>query len=93
MTAPWSWMEHASCRDHPLELWFAPEGEREQDRTAREAQARQICNGCPVKLPCLTYRLTQPRQQDGVIWGGLDGDERNVELRRRQRAARKQAAA
>jgi len=85
MTASWSWMEHAACRDHPLELWFAPEAERDEDRIAREAQARAICNSCPVRVPCLAYRLAQSRQQDGVMWGGMTGDERDAELRRRRR--------
>ena len=87
-------MDHAACRNKPLDLFFAADSETARDREARETEAKAVCNGCPVKVPCLTYRLTRPRQADGGVWGGLNGDERNAELRRRRRRVTgKQAAA
>jgi WhiB family redox-sensing transcriptional regulator len=87
-------MDRAACKDKPLSLFFAPDGETAPDREARETEAKAVCNGCPVKVPCLAYRLTRPRQSDGGVWGGLNGDERNAELRRRRRrVTREQDAA
>lgn len=88
-----SWMQHAACATEPMALFFAADGEPPEARAAREAEAKAICSGCPVRVRCLTYRLTQPRQLDDCVWGGMDGDERNAELRRQRRRARRTAEA
>lgn len=87
-----TWMRLAACREVPL-LFITAEDEPAAARQAREAEAKTVCSGCPVRLTCLEYRLARPRQLDDVIWGGMDGDERNAELRRRRRAQRKAEAA
>jgi len=50
--------------------------------------AKDVCDQCPVKAPCLQFALET--NQDSGIWGGTSEDERR-RLRRawlRERAAR-----
>lgn len=86
-----AWMQYAACADKPPALFFAADGEPPEARVSREAEAGAVCNGCPVKAPCLAYRLSQPRQHDDMIWAGLDGDDRARLLRNRRRAGRSAA--
>ena len=44
-------------------------------------RARQICQSCPVAVPCLVAALDR-REPDGV-WGGLTPSERETVRRRR----------
>jgi WhiB family transcriptional regulator, redox-sensing transcriptional regulator len=66
------WRDVAACRHHDPELFF-PEG------TAGPAleqadQARQVCQSCPVRTPCLDFAV---RLGLGFgIWGGSTGEER-----------------
>jgi len=87
-----AWMRDAACRDLPLTLFFGPDGETAAAREAREAEARTVCAGCPVRDECLTYRLSYPRQRDAAIWAGLDEDERTAARRALVRAERREAA-
>ena len=75
------WRDGAACRHYDPDLFF-PEG------TAGPAlrqidQAKQVCQSCPVLVPCLGFAL-----RHGVafgIWGGTTAEERG------QRAARLRA--
>ena len=49
--------------------------------------ARELCQGCPLRLQCLDYAL-EAREQFG-IWGGLTTRERQI-LNAKKRAARAQ---
>jgi WhiB family redox-sensing transcriptional regulator len=63
-------------------MFFAPvAGERAADRSAREQQAKAVCQRCPVVDPCLSYAL-RIREPHGV-WGGLNEIERQALLAER----------
>lgn len=49
------------CRTHDSEYWFA-----EDPETTSKAQA--LCQGCPLKLACLTEALA--RREPCGVWGG-----------------------
>ena len=90
------WQRAAACRraDVDATLFFAPDGELEDDRVWREAQAKAVCDGCAVWARCLDYRLSFEHQLDGGIWAGRGEDERKA-LRharmKRQQQGRKAA--
>lgn len=69
---PPTWMAFGSCRGH-TELFFAPHAERPQARVKREAQARRICQTCPVLFEC--RRHARSNLEYG-FWGGESEDER-----------------
>ncbi|MGH9264658.1 MAG: WhiB family transcriptional regulator [Acidimicrobiales bacterium] len=80
---PDDWRQDAACRDLDTGLFF-PETEEEA------AQALAVCAACPVREACLEFALIT-RQDDGV-WGGMTETDRKRLRRRRQEAARRQAA-
>jgi WhiB family redox-sensing transcriptional regulator len=63
-------MGDAACATTDPELWFP-----ELDSLWRVAQAKKICEKCPVKKECLDYALVN-KFKDG-IWGGLSPTERH----------------
>ena len=73
-----------SCRSADPDLFFGPDAEFVTSRAQREAAAKAICAGCPVRDACLTYAL-DAGEAFGV-WGGLTEDERRA-LRRQRRAS------
>ena len=80
---PNDWRQDAACRDLDTAIFF-PDTEEEV------ATALAVCATCPVREACLEFALVT-RQDDG-IWGGLTETERRRVRRRRQEAARRQAA-
>jgi len=76
-----SWLDRAACKGMNAQLFFGPDGERWQDREVREAKARAICALCPVREQCFDYALRNSIKHG--IWGGLNGEERTRERRRR----------
>ncbi|MFJ1709522.1 WhiB family transcriptional regulator [Kitasatospora sp. NPDC088346] len=70
----WSWQVRAACRGLDGNLFFHPSGERGEAHQEREAAAKQVCAGCPVRAECLRHAL-EAREHYGV-WGGLAEDER-----------------
>lgn len=60
------WMDAALCRQVDPNL-FTPQNYIESQ------QAREICNSCPVKIPCLEYALEN--NEEG-IWGGTTHRQR-----------------
>jgi WhiB family redox-sensing transcriptional regulator len=78
----WSWQALAACRGLGTDWFFAPDGERQPERDARERKAKAICSACPSRTPCLEFALTAGRYG---VWGGLTEEERDRERRRRQR--------
>ena len=63
-------MDYAACATTDPELWFP-----ELDSLWRVAQAKKICEKCPVKTECLEYAIRN-KFKDG-IWGGLSPTERH----------------
>jgi WhiB family redox-sensing transcriptional regulator len=86
------WQEDAACRGVNPELFFAPDIESLQARLDREAEAKKVCWTCPVRIPCLTFRLGSEQQMDAGIWGAKDELERR-RLRRNMIRAQKRRAA
>jgi WhiB family redox-sensing transcriptional regulator len=68
-----TWQYNALCRQHSSNLFFPPATfEKKEDREKREAKAKAVCNGCPVKVNCLEEAIG--------IWGGLNEVERKRNL-------------
>lgn len=81
----WRWQDYANCQGAPLNLFFGHEGEDLPERIAREEEAREICDACPVLRSCAEYALDKP-DRDG-FWGGLNEAERKSARRSRARRA------
>jgi WhiB family redox-sensing transcriptional regulator len=69
-----NWWDDAACLHTDPDLFF-PDG------TAGPAlrqvdEAKQICRGCPVRMPCLEWALDQASSSG--IWGGTTEDERRA---------------
>ena len=72
----------AACKGAGPGLFFGPAAEFVSATTKREAAAKAICAGCPVRDACLAYALDTG--QEYGIWGGLTEDERRALLRHRR---------
>lgn len=70
--------ENAACVKEDPELFF-PEGST--GRSAKTAQAKQICASCPVAVQCLQFAISN-QITDG-IWGGTTPSERKLMTQRR----------
>lgn len=77
------WRHKAVCRDEDPELFF-PVG-NSGPALAQIADAKLVCNRCPVTTECLTWALESG--QDAGVWGGLSEDERRALKRRNARLA------
>ena len=62
-----TWMEDGKCRKHLPETFFPTDG-------AGVNIAMRICDGCPVREPCLEYALYHHINHG--IWGGTSERER-----------------
>jgi hypothetical protein len=60
----------AACKGRG-DLWDgSTHGETVAERQERQRRAVRICGGCPERLPCLRYRLDNPKLASGGVWGG-----------------------
>ena len=75
------WRHNAVCRDEDPELFF-PIGTSGL-AIAQVAEAKMVCNRCPVVSECLNWALTSG--QDAGVWGGMSEDERRALKRRNAR--------
>ena len=73
-----AWTARALCVGADPKLFFPP-----GDGPA--AEARQMCETCPVRGQCLAYAVTADERFG--IWGGLDPHERHSLCRHLQRKA------
>ena len=67
---PPDWTEQAACNGlagAELDPWH-------DERSPYAPVARQMCQGCPVRLPCALYALHEAIPHG--IWGGLDPADR-----------------
>lgn len=69
------WQDQANCLGVDPDLFFP-------ERGASTREAKEVCQGCIVRLDCLEYALTNGEKFG--IWGGLS--ERERRRLRRQRA-------
>jgi WhiB family redox-sensing transcriptional regulator len=72
------WRHQAACRSADPELFFPIS--RTGAGLAQVEQAIRICQGCPVRVDCLTWALG--RGMTHGVWGGLDEDQRQSMQRR-----------
>jgi WhiB family redox-sensing transcriptional regulator len=70
----WDWQRLGLCRGQDSARFFHPDGERGASRARREATAKGICRGCPVRAECAAQALTT-REPYGV-WGGFSEADR-----------------
>jgi WhiB family redox-sensing transcriptional regulator len=82
------WMELGCCKGQ-TQYFFAPHGEQQEAREAREAIAASICGGCSVIDVCREYAR---RNREQGFWGG-ENDEQRIAARRRANRQRAAAAA
>ena len=75
-----SWREQAACRDMPTSMFVS-----ERMSPQREAAAKAVCAGCPVRHECLADCMSAPGSEmpgsSGFyaligVWGGTTYDER-----------------
>lgn len=71
------WRDSTACSGVDSDIFFPS-----SDDESASAQAKQICETCPVRDECLQYSLAT--NQTAGVWGGLDANERR-RLRRRIR--------
>jgi WhiB family redox-sensing transcriptional regulator len=64
MTGP-AWMDEAACKGKPIEWWFPREGHG----ISSYADARRVCDGCPVRAECLAF--AQDNGERFGMWGGF----------------------
>jgi WhiB family redox-sensing transcriptional regulator len=70
-----TWQTKAACRGPQAAVFFPPsQFERKDEKLEREERAKEICQGCSVREPCLDYAVSI-REPHG-IWGGLNELER-----------------
>ena len=74
LVAAWDWQLRGACRGLDVDVFFHPENERGEQRKQRDADALQVCAGCPVAGACREYAL-RAREPYGV-WGGLTEEAR-----------------
>ena len=67
----WQRWPGAVCQDEDPAIWFP----LRYSRTAL-AEARQVCDLCPIAAECLEYALAEP-DLDG-IWAGTTPSERKA---------------
>jgi WhiB family redox-sensing transcriptional regulator len=73
-----TWMKRAACRGTDVDLWFPGQG-------GPVAEAKAICETCPVREQCLDYALSN--NEHWGIWGGMADRARRKERRERGMAA------
>ncbi|HUR74421.1 MAG TPA: WhiB family transcriptional regulator [Sporichthya sp.] len=69
------WQEHAACRTVDPEIFWPP-ANTPLVLERYLAQAKPVCNRCPVRQACLLYAIEHGEYQDG-IWGGTTPKERH----------------
>lgn len=91
MNSAHDWRDSAACQGADLDLFFGVGyNETAEVRSKREAKAKKICTGCPVRDACLNWALDTDIA-DGV-WGGF-GEAELRTYHTVQRRARKADAA
>jgi WhiB family redox-sensing transcriptional regulator len=66
------WMADGLCRQFDPDLFF-PDG-RGAAVAIQNAQAKEVCMGCPVRAVCLEWAIDTG--QSAGVWGGMSEDER-----------------
>jgi hypothetical protein len=72
-----AWRDHAACAEHPKDWWYVERGAAGERN--KLAQARAICNTCPVARQCLDYAMENGERYG--LWGGKSVRERRKLLK------------
>lgn len=83
------WQDDAACLVVAPTLWH-PDGPSRKVREKQEAQAKAVCNTCPVRDQCLEHALKDAEPHG--IWGGLTVRERKQVARERANGERRMPA-
>ncbi len=71
----WEWQIVGRCRDRTGAQFFHPDDDLGRiSRRLREAAAKRLCHGCPVRAECATHALTVGEEYG--VWGGFSETER-----------------
>jgi len=75
MSEVWEWQMLGRCRDRSGTQFFHPDDDLGRiSRRLREAAAKRLCQGCPVRRECVTHALTVGEEYG--VWGGFSETER-----------------
>jgi len=75
MSEVWEWQMFGRCRDRSGAQFFHPDDDLGRiSRRLREAAAKRMCDGCPVRRQCATHALTVGEEYG--VWGGFSETER-----------------
>jgi WhiB family redox-sensing transcriptional regulator len=73
----WEWQLLGRCRDRSGAQFFHPDDDLGRiSRRLREAAAKRLCHGCPVRPQCAAHAL-EVGEEYGV-WGGFSENDRNL---------------
>jgi WhiB family transcriptional regulator, redox-sensing transcriptional regulator len=73
----WEWQIVGRCRDRSGAQFFHPDDDLGRiSRRLREAAAKRLCLGCPVRAECATHALTVGEEYG--VWGGFSETERTM---------------
>jgi WhiB family redox-sensing transcriptional regulator len=86
----WDWQVEGNCRNLDSGVFFHPDGERGFARADRIANAKRICQSCPVIVQCRHHALTV--EEPFGVWGGLDETERREAIAHRRTTSDADAA-
>jgi WhiB family transcriptional regulator, redox-sensing transcriptional regulator len=71
----WDWQLLGRCRDRSGTQFFHPDDDLGRiSRRLREAAAKRVCGGCPVRRQCATHALTVGEEYG--VWGGFSENDR-----------------
>jgi len=73
----WEWQLLGRCRDRNGTQFFHPDDDLGRiSRRLREAAAKRICGGCPVRAACAAHALRVGEEYG--VWGGFSETERVI---------------
>src|SRR4029453_7706405 len=71
----WEWQIVGRCRDRTGAQFFHPDDDLGRiSRRLREASAKRLCSGCPVRRQCATHALSVGEEYG--VWGGFSESDR-----------------
>ena len=71
----WEWQLMGRCRDRSGTQFFHPDDDLGRiSRRLREAAAKRVCAGCPVRAQCATHALRVGEEYG--VWGGFSETDR-----------------
>lgn len=71
----WEWQILGNCRDRNGAQFFHPDDDLGRiSRRLREAAAKRVCDGCPVRRQCATHALSVGEEYG--VWGGYSENDR-----------------